>query len=255
MYKIDLNCDLGESFGNYKIGCDDKIIPYISSANIACGFHASDPIIMDKTVRMAKEYNVSVGAHPGLPDLSGFGRRNIDISCIEAKAMIQYQIGALSAFCTANKIKMKHVKPHGALYNMAGRSLDIALSICEGIKSVNPDLILLGLSGSMLIEAARITGLRAASEVFADRAYNDDGSLVSRGIEGSVITDENYVIKRVVRMIKEKKVQSINGIDIPINAESVCVHGDGIKALDFVKKINSGLNNEGVKIVSLDKIV
>lgn len=255
MYKIDLNCDLGESFGNYKIGCDEKIIPYISSANVACGFHASDPVVMDKTVRLVKENGAAIGAHPGLPDLVGFGRRNMNISCMEAKAMIQYQIGALNAFCIAHKVKMKHVKPHGALYNMAGKNLDLALSVCEGIKSVDSDLILLGLSGSMLIEAAKIVGLRYASEIFADRSYNDDGSLVPRNREGAVITDEDDVIKRVIRMIKEKKVETINGVDIPINGESICIHGDGVKALNFVKKINDYFEKEDIKITPLDEIV
>ncbi|MGN0143410.1 MAG: LamB/YcsF family protein [Clostridium sp.] len=250
MYKIDLNCDLGESFGNYKIGCDEEVIKYISSANIACGFHASDPVVMDKSVKLAKEYGVSVGAHPGLPDLAGFGRRNMNISLQEAKVMIQYQIGALNAFCTANKVKMHHVKPHGALYNMAGKDMELALALCEGIKSVNPELVLLSLSGSKMIEAAKITGLRSVSEVFADRAYNDDGSLVSRNMDGAVITDEDTAVSRVVRMIKENKVESINGIDIPISPESICVHGDGIKALEFVKKINKVLKDENIEITS-----
>lgn len=255
MYRVDLNCDLGESFGNYKIGCDEEVIKYISSANIACGFHASDPLVMDKTVKLAKEYEIAVGAHPGLADLSGFGRRNMNVSCLEAKTMIQYQIGALSAFCIAHKIQMKHVKPHGALYNMAGKNLDLALAVCEGIKSINSDLILLGLSGSKLLEAAKIIGLRSASEVFADRAYNDDGSLVSRNIDGAVIVDENEAINRVVRMVKERKVESINGIDIPINAESICVHGDGARSLEFVKKINNTFKNECIEITELSNIV
>ncbi|ETI89482.1 MAG: hypothetical protein Q607_CBUC00176G0031 [Clostridium butyricum DORA_1] len=255
MYRVDLNCDLGESFGNYKIGCDEEVIKYISSANIACGFHASDPLVMDKTVKLAKEYEIAVGAHPGLADLSGFGRRNMNISCLEAKTMVQYQIGALNAFCIAYKIKMKHVKPHGALYNMAGKNLDLALAVCEGIKSINSDLILLGLSGSKLLEAAKIIGLRSASEVFADRAYNDDGSLVSRNIDGAVIVDENEAINRVVRMVKERKVESINGIDIPINAESICVHGDGARSLEFVKKINNTFKNECIEITELSNIV
>ncbi|ALP89682.1 5-oxoprolinase subunit PxpA [Clostridium butyricum] len=255
MYRVDLNCDLGESFGNYKIGCDDEIIPYISSANIACGFHASDPLVMDKTVKLAKEYEVSVGAHPGLSDLAGFGRRNMNVSCLEVKTMVQYQIGALNAFCIAHKVQMKHVKPHGALYNMAGNNLDLALAICDGIKSISSDLILLGLSGSKLLEAAKIIGLRSASEVFADRAYNDDGSLVSRNIEGAVIVDENEAINRVVRMIKERKVETINGIDIPINAESICVHGDGVRSLEFVKKINNVFKNENIEITELSNIV
>lgn len=253
MYRVDLNCDLGESFGNYKIGCDEKIIPFISSANVACGFHASDPLVMDKTVEMAKKYGVSVGAHPGLPDLMGFGRRKMDITPLEAKTMIEYQIGALDAFCRAHNIKMSHVKPHGALYNMAGKDIELSFAICEGIKAVNPDLILLGLSGSKMIEAAKMTGIKYASEVFADRAYKDDGSLVDRKNNGAVITDEEEAIKRVVRMIKEGRVRSINGNDVEIEAQSICIHGDGIKALEFVKKIRQNLEFENIEILSLDK--
>lgn len=255
MFQIDLNCDLGESFGNYKIGLDEEVISYISSANIACGFHGSDPLIMAKTVELAKKSNVCVGAHPGLPDLVGFGRRNMDISPKEAKAMVQYQIGALESFCKAQGTKMYHVKPHGALYNMAGKDLNLALAICEGIYEVNPDLILLALSGSEMIEAANNIGLKVAREAFADRAYEEDGSLVSRGKEGSMILDENEAIKRVIRMIKENKVKTITGIDIPIKVDSICVHGDGIKALEFVRKINFSFKEEKIKIVPLSKII
>lgn len=253
MYKVDLNCDLGESFGNYKIGCDEEVIPFISSANIACGFHASDPVVMDKTVEMAKRCGISVGAHPGFPDLMGFGRRKMDITPHEAKVMLQYQIGALDAFCKAHNIKMSHVKPHGALYNMAGKDIELSLAICEGIKSVNPNLILLGLSGSKMIEAAKMTGIKYASEVFADRAYNDDGSLVDRKKNGAVITDEDEAIKRVIQIVKEGRVKSINGNDIKIEAQSICIHGDNIKALEFAKKIRHSLECENIEILSLDK--
>lgn len=255
MYKVDLNCDLGESFGNYKIGADEEVIPYISSANIACGFHASDPIVMDNTVKLAKQYNVSVGAHPGLADLVGFGRRKMDISNKEAKAIVQYQIGALKAFSVANGIEMKHVKMHGALYNMAAKDLDLALAICEGIYEVDPNLILLALCGSKMIDAGVSTGLKVASEVFADRAYKDDGSLVERTRNGAVITDEDVAIKRVIRMIRESKVETINGIDIKVKADSICVHGDGVKALQFVKKINQAFQKESIEIAALDKIL
>lgn len=167
--------------------------------------------------------------------------------------MIEYQIGALDAFCRAHNIKMSHVKPHGALYNMAGKDIELSLAICEGIKAVNPDLILLGLSGSKMIEAAKMTGIKYASEVFADRAYKDDGSLVDRKNNGAVITDEEEAIKRVVRMIKEGRVRSINGNDVEIEAQSICVHGDGIKALEFVKKIRQNFEFENIEILSLDK--
>ncbi|MDT8717386.1 LamB/YcsF family protein [Clostridium sp. 19966] len=255
MYKVDLNCDLGESFGNYKIGSDEEVIPYISSANIACGFHASDPVVMDNTVGLTKKYNVSVGAHPGFLDLMGFGRRKMDISNKEAKLIVQYQIGALKAFCMAYKVKMNHVKPHGALYNMAAKDFDLALAICQGIKEVDENLILLALSGSKMIDAAKSIGLKAASEVFADRAYNEDGTLVDRKKEGAVITDEEEAIKRVVGMIKENKVKTISGKDIEIKADSICVHGDGVKALEFVKKIRQTLEKESIEIASLDRIV
>ena len=250
MDKIDLNCDLGESFGNYKIGMDEEVIPLISSANIACGFHASDPVVMSRTVRLAKENGVSIGAHPGLPDIMGFGRRNMDIKPQEAKAYVQYQIGALSAFCKAQGVPLVHVKPHGALYNMAGRDYKLAKAICEGIFEVDSKLILLALSGSQMIKAAEDVGLRAASEVFADRAYEEDGSLVSRSKPGAVITDEAEAIKRVVRMAKEGKVTSITGKDIAIKADSVCVHGDNANALRLVRKIRSSLTDSGIRILS-----
>ncbi|HCW54491.1 MAG TPA: LamB/YcsF family protein [Clostridium sp.] len=255
MYRVDINCDLGESFGNYKIGSDEEVIRLISSANIACGFHASDPLVMDKTVEMAKKYGVSVGAHPGFHDLMGFGRRKMDITPYEARTIVQYQIGALNAFCRAHNTKMNHVKLHGALYNMAGKEFELALAVCEGIKAINPELILLALSGSKMIKAAKASGIRCASEVFADRAYNDDGSLVDRKKSGAVITDENEAIKRVIRMIKEGMVTSINGHDVPINAQSVCIHGDGIKALKFAEKIRQNLENKNIEILSLEKWV
>lgn len=209
MAEVDLNADLGESFGAYKIGMDEEIIPYISSANVACGFHASDPVVMEKTVQFCREHDTAVGAHPGFPDLVGFGRRKMAVSDRELKAMVMYQIGALSAFCRAAGVPLQHVKPHGAMYNMAGRDKKMALAICEGIYDVDPKLILLGLSGSKLIEAAAETGLPYRSEVFADRAYEEDGSLVARSKEGAMITDEDLAVKRVIQMVKEGTVTAI----------------------------------------------
>lgn len=255
MYTIDLNCDLGESFGAYTIGMDDQVIPYISSANIACGFHASDPLIMSNTVKIAAANNTAVGAHPGYPDLVGFGRRNLNASPKEVKAMIQYQIGALNAFCKANGIVMQHVKPHGAMYNMAGKDPLLAQAVAEAIYEVNPELILLALSGSKMIDAAASLGIRTANEVFADRAYEEDGSLVARTKEGAMITDEDLAIKRVIRMILEKKVETITGKDIPIQADSVCVHGDGPKALAFVQKLREAFAKESIEVVNLASIV
>lgn len=255
MYKVDLNSDLGESFGNYKIGMDERVIPVISSANVACGFHASDPCVMDKTLENAKAAGIRVGAHPGLPDLMGFGRRNMDISPAEAKAYVMYQIGALDAFCKSKGIKMQHVKPHGALYNMAAKDYELSKAICEAIQEYDDSLIILALSGGELARAAKDCGLRTALEVFADRAYEEDGSLVNRRKPGAMITDEELAISRVVRMVKEGKVTAVTGKDINIRADSVCVHGDGEKALAFVERIRKTLKEEGVQICPLDEIV
>lgn len=255
MYRVDLNSDLGESFGRYTLGSDDQIIPLITSANVACGFHASDPVVMNKTIEMAREAGIHVGAHPGYPDLMGFGRRNMTISPAEAKAYTLYQIGALDAFCKAAGLEMQHVKPHGAFYNMAAKDYKLAHGICEAIAEYNPKLILMALSGSEMIRAAEDCGLRAASEVFADRAYEEDGTLVNRSKEGAMITDEDEAIARVVRMIKEQKVTAITGKDIPLKADSICVHGDGAKALAFVAKIRETLTKEGIEICPLAKML
>ena len=255
MYQIDLNCDLGESFGNYKIGMDEEVIPLISSANVACGYHASDPIVMQKTIAMTKKFGTAVGAHPGFPDLMGFGRRNLSVSPAEAKAYTLYQLGALDAFCRTQGVKMQHVKPHGALYNMAAKDYELARGICEAIYEFDKELIVLALSGGELVRAGQDIGLRTALEFFADRAYEEDGTLVNRRKEGAVITDENEALARVVRMIKENKLTAITGKDISIKADSVCVHGDGVKALEFVKKIREKLTDEQIAIKPLAEIV
>lgn len=255
MYFVDLNCDLGESFGNYKCGMDEEVIPFISSANVACGFHASDPLVMTKTIALAKKNHVAVGAHPGYPDLAGFGRRNLSASPAEVKAMVQYQVGALQALAGAQGMEVRHVKPHGAMYNMAGKDRELAEAICEAVYEVDPRLILLGLSGSEMLRAAERIGLRAAREVFADRAYEEDGSLVARTKPGAMITDEEEAIRRVIRMVKEGKVTAATGKDIEVQADSICVHGDGEKALAFVEKIRTALMQEGVEIAELGKVI
>lgn len=255
MAMVDLNCDMGESFGTYKLGLDSEVAEFISSANVACGFHASDPIVMSNTVKILKEKNVRIGAHPGFPDLVGFGRRNMSVSPTEAKAYVQYQIGALSAFCKANKLPLQHVKPHGALYNMAGKDYALSKAVCEGIAEIDSSLILLGLSGSQMLKAAADTGLRCAKEVFADRAYEEDGSLVARTKDAAMIVNEDEAITRVIGMVKYGKVKALTGKEIEIQADSVCVHGDGVKALEFVKKIRAALISEGVKIAPLCELV
>lgn len=252
---VDLNCDLGESFGNYKCGMDEEIIPYITSANVACGFHASDPLVMQKTVKIAKENNVCVGAHPGFPDLVGFGRRNMSLSPAEITAMIEYQLGALTAFCTANQMKLQHVKPHGALYNMAAKDPVIAEAICEGIAAVDSGLILLAPAGSQMVLAAKRIGLPTAMEVFADRSYEEDGSLVARSKQGAMITDENEAIARVIQMVEKGTVTAITGKEIPVQADSICVHGDSPAALAFVKNIRAAFSAAGIETVPLSKLV
>ena len=255
MYKIDLNSDLGESFGNYKLAMDSEIIPLITSANVACGFHASDPVVMDGAVRMAKASGTEVGAHPGYPDLMGFGRRNMVISAEEARTYTLYQLGALDAFLRANGCKMQHVKPHGAMYNMAAKDYKLAYAICEAIKAFDSDLIVLALFGGELEKASRDLGLRTAAEFFADRAYNTDGTLVNRSIPGSMIADEKEAIERSIRMVKEHKVRTIEGTDITVDCNSICVHGDNVKALTFVEKIRAAMTDEGVTLCPLKDIV
>ncbi len=255
MVRVDLNSDLGESFGSYKIGEDDQIIPLITSANVACGYHASDPVVMERTVALAGKAGIGIGAHPGFPDLMGFGRRNLAVSPAEAKAYVTYQLGALYGFCESQGLKIQHVKPHGALYNMAAKDYELAKAICQAIKDFDSSLIVLALSGGELAHAAMDLGLPTALEVFADRAYEEDGSLVNRRKPGAVITDEAEAVRRVVRMVKEKKVTAITGKDIDIQADSVCVHGDGEKALEFVRGLRKTLTEEGVEICPLAKIV
>lgn len=255
MYAVDLNCDLGESFGNYKLGMDSEVLPMISSANIACGYHASDPHVMRSTIEMAAKCGASIGAHPGFPDLMGFGRRNMAVTPQEAKDFVTYQLGALYAFCKSCNAEIQHVKPHGALYNMAGKDYALAKAICEAVYEFDPEIILLGLTGSEMIRAAKDLGLKCANEFFADRAYEEDGSLVNRRKEGAMITDEELAIERVIRVIKEKKVTAITGKDIELDIDSICVHGDGAKALEFVKRIRERLAEEGVEITNLKNII
>lgn len=255
MRKIDLNCDLGESFGPWIMGLDGEILPFISSANIACGFHAGDPLVMAKTVKAARDHGVAVGAHPGFPDLSGFGRRDLKVSGEEAAAYVQYQIGALQAFCGVHKVPLTHVKPHGALYNMAARDPLLADAICRAIAEVDPGLIVLALAGSEMIRAAEKRGLAAAREVFADRAYEEDGSLVSRSKSGALITDEDEALRRVVGMVKEGRVRAITGKEITLTADSICVHGDNQRALAFVQKINARLRAEGIALAPLPEVL
>lgn len=255
MYGVDLNSDIGESFGVYQLGMDKEVVKHITSANIACGWHAGDPIVIGKTVDEAVKNNVAIGAHPGFPDLMGFGRRNIVISPEEAKAYITYQVGALWAFAKASGVEIQHVKPHGALYNMAAKDEALSAAIAEAIWEVDKSMILVGLANSKLTEAGEKKGLKVAHEVFADRAYNPDGSLVSRSNPGAVIHDTDMAVSRVLRMVKEGKVEAINGEDIEIKAHTICVHGDNQQAVDFVKKIKTTLLKEGINVEAMKKLI
>ena len=205
MFQVDLNSDMGESFGAYKLGGDEQIIRSVSSANIACGFHAGDPMVMAKTVRMAKENGVSVGAHPGYPDLMGFGRRKMVLSQAEVKNYMKYQIGALNAFVTSEGMKLQHVAPHGALGNLCQYDREVSRAIVEAVYEIDPELIIYYCAGAVLGEEAVKIGLQAKAEIFADRAYMDDLSLVPRKEEGSMITDESIAIDRCVRMVERKR--------------------------------------------------
>ena len=251
--KIDLNSDVGESFGNYKLGLDEELIPLISSANIACGFHAGDPTVMRDTIDIAKKNGVAIGAHPGFPDLIGFGRRNLDASQTEIRDYVTYQIGALQAFAAAAGMTLQHVKPHGALYNMAVKDTAIWDAVAEAIAAVDARLILYVLAGMDCENLKAIGdkhGLRIAFEFFGDRAYNPDGSLVSRKEPGAVIHDGDIVAEKIVKMVKEGRVVCIDGTEIDMTADTICVHGDNPAALSLVQKIRTTLQASGVEIAA-----
>ena len=248
MKTIDLNCDLGESFGAYKIGKDEEVLSFISSANIACGFHAGDPHVINQTVQLAKKYGVAIGAHPGFQDLVGFGRRAMAVSPKDVYDLVLYQIGALAAFCKAHEVKLSHVKPHGALYNMAAVDTNLAEAIAKAVSIFDPTLSLYGLAGSKLIEAGEKYGLHTVSEVFADRTYQPDGTLTPRTRGDAVIHDSYVAIKQVLQMVKEQTVQTTTGEIIPIKADSICVHGDNDHALQFVQELRLALTNESITI-------
>ncbi|MBZ9687139.1 LamB/YcsF family protein [Clostridium estertheticum] len=252
---VDLNSDVGESFGAYKIGIDEEVLKYVSSANIACGWHAGDPVVMRKTVEIAYNNNIGIGAHPGFFDIMGFGRRNMTVSPDEIKQYTIYQLGALYGFVKAIGGKIQHVKPHGAMYNMATKDGKMACAIIEGIWEVDRDLIVLGPSGSEMVKAAAEKKLKVANEVFADRAYNSDGTLVARSLPGSMITDKNIAISRVIRMVTEGKVTAISGEELDIKADSMCVHGDNPEAVDFVRLIKEELLKARIEIKPLHEFI
>jgi 5-oxoprolinase (ATP-hydrolysing) subunit A len=245
---VDLNCDMGESFGAYTLGNDEAILSYVTSANIACGFHAGDAGVMRKTVQLALEKNVAIGAHPGLPDLVGFGRREMALSPQEAFDIVVYQIGALSGFVKAAGGSIFHVKPHGALYNMAAVNAGLSAAIAEAVYKVCPEAVLYGLAGSELIKAGTKLGLKTANEVFADRTYQQNGTLTSRRSPNALISDQQEAAQQVVRMVREGKVLSQQGTEVSIQADTVCIHGDGPHALTFARYIRQVLESESITI-------
>ncbi|PFD36102.1 lactam utilization protein LamB [Bacillus cereus] len=249
MTTIDLNCDLGESFGAYKMGNDDEILPFVSSINIACGFHAGDPTVMRQTVEKALQHNVAIGAHPGFPDLIGFGRRNMHVSPSEVYDYVLYQIGALNGFVKAAGGNMHHVKPHGALYNMAATDSEIADAIAKAISHINPDLLLYGLANSgSFMRAAEKHNVTLVQEAFADRTYKQDGTLTSRTEENALIKNEDEAINQVLQMVKEGYVEAVTGGKVALQAQTICLHGDGERAVQFAGRIYRTFELNGISI-------
>ena len=250
MMSMDLNCDMGESYGVYTLGYDEEAMPYVTSINVACGFHASDPSNMLKTIRLAKKYGVAIGAHPSFPDLAGFGRRFMELSTEEIKADVIYQIGALWALCKSEGLTLQHVKVHGALYNAAEKDSKVATAIAEAIKAVDPKLYMVCLGNSLMVTAAKNVGVKYVEEAFADRAYTSQGTLVSRKQPGAVIHDIAMVAERVLAMAKDKSVKSIDGEVIPISAQTICVHGDTPGAVDMIKAIADKFKQHNITLKS-----
>jgi UPF0271 protein len=247
---VDLNCDMGESFGALTSGNDEVLMKYVTSANIACGFHAGDFTVMKQTVMLALKNKVSIGAHPSFPDLQGFGRRNMNVTPNEVYEMTLYQLGALHAFVVASNTELHHIKPHGALYNMAARDRKMADAIVKAAIDFNPKLILYGSANSELIEAAKQAKLSYCEEVFADRTYQADGSLTPRNQEGAMIESTEAAIDQVVGMIENKTVSTKHGTIIPVTPGTICIHGDGNHATEFAQAINSKLKAMGVQLTA-----
>lgn len=256
--RIDLNCDMGESFGRYSLGQDQQVIAYITSANVACGFHASDPQVMDRTLTLAKENVVAVGAHPGYLDLRGFGRRKLDCAPEEVRTDLIYQAGALAALAQSRGLSLQHVKPHGALYNTAAGNEEVARAICDGLAAYDSNLVLVALAGpggAVIRSVAEEYGLKVAAEAFADRAYTPEGRLVPRDQPGAVIHDPDMVAARCLRMASEGVVEAIDGSLVPLKPHTICVHGDTPTAVELVKRITTTLKEAGVELAPLGQLV
>jgi len=252
--KVNLNADMAEGFGAYDIGNDTALLDIVTSANVACGFHAGDPNVMDRVCKLAKEKGVSVGAHPGFNDLWGFGRRAMAMPAGDVERMVIYQIGALQAIAAANGLKVTHLKTHGALGNMAAVDADLAMAVARAMKAVDPSLIFLVPTGSELLNAARKAGLTYASEVFADRTYTDDGDLTPRRLPNAMVHDPAEAVARVLRMVEDQEVVSTSGKRIPAEVHSICVHGDGPTAVELATAVRKGLEGAGVAVATLPEM-
>ncbi len=251
MLTIDLNADLGESFGPWTMGQDEALMTSITSANIACGFHAGDPTVMRRTIRLAKRHGVALGAHPGFPVLAGFGRREMQVSPVELEDLVLYQLAAIAGVAAADGVRLQHVKAHGALYNMAARDAVLAGAIARAVAAFDRTLILLGLPNSALLSEGEAAGLRVAAEVFADRTYEADGSLTPRRVPGSVIADPAHVVARAVDMVRARQVTATDGTVVPLRADTLCLHGDTPGAADLARQVRAALESAGVTVAAL----
>jgi UPF0271 protein len=245
---IDLNADVGESLGPWPMGDDARLIPLVSSVNIACGFHAGDPSTIERTVGLAVAAGAAIGAHPGYPDLVGFGRRDMDMTAEDLEAAIVYQVGAVATFARAAGSELQHVKAHGALYNRAAVDPAYAAAIARAVRRVSPDLVLVGLAGSTLLGAGRAAGLAVAAEAFPDRAYEADGSLRSRRLPGAVLTDSDLVAERAVAMARDGVVTAIDGTRIELQADTLCLHGDTPGAVEHATAVRAALDAAGIRV-------
>lgn len=253
MAVVDLNCDMGESFGAWRMDNDAELMNYVSSVNIACGFHAGDATTMRETAELALEKEVAIGAHPGYPDLQGFGRRAMKMSESEVFDIVLYQIAALKGICESLGARLNHVKPHGALYNQAAKEPELAAAVAEAVRKIDSDLVFYGLSGSSLISEAERIGLRTASEVFADRTYQSDGSLTPRSQPNALIRSEGESVDQVLQMVLSGTVATVGGETIPLRAETICIHGDSEHAVEFAHRVRDALLKNGHEIRSISK--
>jgi UPF0271 protein len=251
--RVDLNADVGESYGPWVMGRDAELIPLVTSVNVACGAHAGDPLVMARTVELARRHAVALGAHPGYPDRDGFGRRDLAMSADELRASLLYQLGALAAFARDAGVKLRHVKPHGALYNRAATDAGLAETIARAVRDFGRGLVLVGLAGSLLLEAGRAAGLTVAAEAFADRAYEADGSLRSRRLDGAVFDTPELAAEQALSIVTLGQVIAHDGTPVAVQADTICLHGDTANAAEYARQVRAALHAAGVTIAALGR--